>query len=119
MREADLFVLPEPARDLRLRPDRGDGQRTAVGGDPGRRRAGGAGRHAGELVEPRDPAALAAAIERVLARPFDPEALAREARERYGYDAFAAEWTAVYEALLASRRGRTSSATVRRSDSSP
>lgn len=74
---------------------------------------------AGELVEPRDPAALAAAIERVLARSFDSEALAREARERYGYHAFAAEWTAVYEELLASRRGRTSSATVRRSDSSP
>ena len=74
---------------------------------------------AGELVEPRDPAALAAAIERVLARSFDPRALARHARERYGYDAFAAEWTGVYEELLASRRGRTSSATVRRSDSSP
>ena len=73
---------------------------------------------AGELVEPRDPAALAAAIERVLARSFDPEALARQARERYGYDAFAKEWTAVYEELVSSRRGRTSLATVRRSDSS-
>ena len=73
---------------------------------------------AGELVEPRDPAALAAAIERVLARSFDAEALAREARERYGYDAFAAEWTAVYGELLASRRGSTSSATVRRNDPS-
>ena len=73
---------------------------------------------AGELVEPRDPAALAVAIERVLARSFDPQALARQAHERYGYDAFAAEWTEVYEGLLASRRGRTSSATLRRSDSS-
>ena len=67
---------------------------------------------------PRDAAALAAAIERALARDFDAAALARRAEERYGYDAFAARWTEVYERLLAERRGSTSDATRRRSDSS-
>ena len=69
-------------------------------------------------MPPRDPGALAAAIERALAREFDGAALARLAEERYGYDAFAARWTEVYERLLADRRGSTSSATRRRSDSS-
>jgi glycosyltransferase involved in cell wall biosynthesis len=73
---------------------------------------------AGELVPPRDPGALADAIERALAREFDGAELARRAEERYGYDAIAQRWTAVYERLLASRRGSTSSATRRPSDSS-
>lgn len=73
---------------------------------------------AGELVEPRDPAAFAAAVERVLERRFDPAALAQAAEERYGYAAFADSWTRLYGELLASRRGSTSSATRRRSSSS-
>jgi glycosyltransferase involved in cell wall biosynthesis len=118
MGEADLFVLPSTHETfgavlIEAMACGLPSVATRVGGVPEV-----LDETAGELVEPRDPEALAAAIRRVLARSFDPDALARRARERYGYEPFAAEWTAVYEALLASRRGRTSSATVRRSDSS-
>lgn len=67
---------------------------------------------AGALVEPRDPAALAHAIEQQLARSFDRGELHRTAERRYGYAAFAAAWTELYEEL-SSRRGSTSSATRR------
>ncbi|MDQ3434899.1 MAG: glycosyltransferase, partial [Actinomycetota bacterium] len=60
---------------------------------------------AGALVAPRDPAALAAAIEETLDRRFDPAALARAARERYSYDAFARGWSEVYDSLGARRDG--------------
>ena len=118
MGEADLFVLPSTHETfgavlIEAMASGLPSVATRVGGVPEV-----LDDTAGELVEPRDPAALAAAIERALARSFDSGELARRARERYGYDAFAAEWTSVYEELLASRRGRTSSATVRRSDSS-
>lgn len=73
---------------------------------------------AGELTEPRDPAALAEAIERALARSFDPGALAQMASERFGYRAFAERWSVTYDALEESRSGRTSSATRLRSSSS-
>jgi glycosyltransferase involved in cell wall biosynthesis len=72
---------------------------------------------AGELVAPRDPAAMARAIEVGLDRVFDAAELRALAERRYGYAVFGERWTAVYRELL-SRRGRTSFATSRRSASS-
>ncbi len=118
MREADLYVLPSINETfgcvlIEAMASGLPSVATRVGGVPEVLDA-----DAGELVEPRDPAAFAAAIERVLERRFDPGALARAAEERYGYAAFAESWTNVYEELVASRRGSTSSATRRRSSSS-
>jgi len=118
MSEADLFVLPSTHETfgcvlIEAMASGLPSVATAVGGVPEVLTE-----DAGELVPPRDPGALAAAIERALAREFDGAALARQAEERYGYDACAARWTEVYERLLADRRGSTSSATRRRSDSS-
>lgn len=118
MGEADLFVLPSTHETfgcvlIEAMASGVPSVATRVGGVPEV-----LGDDAGELVAPRDPDALAEGIERALERTFDGEALAREARERYGYDAFAERWTRVYEELLESRRGTTSSATVRRSSSS-
>jgi len=115
MSEADLFVLPSTHETfgcvlIEAMASGLPSVATAVGGVPEV-----LGNEAGELVPPGDPAALAEAIERALAREFDGDTLAREAGERYGYDAFAARWTEVYERLLASRRGSTSAATRRRS----
>jgi L-malate glycosyltransferase len=72
---------------------------------------------AGELVAARDPEALAQAIEAGLERVSDPAELRALAERSYGYAVFAERWTALYRELL-SRRGRTSSATSRRSASS-
>ena len=118
MSEADLFVLPSTHETfgcvlIEAMASGLPSVATAVGGVPEVLTD-----EAGELVPPRDSGALAAAIERALARDFDAPALARQAEERYGYEAFAARWTEVYERLLADRRGSTSSATRRRSDSS-
>jgi glycosyltransferase involved in cell wall biosynthesis len=118
MGEADLFVLPSTHETfgcvlIEAMASGLPSVATRVGGVPEV-----VEERAGELVNPGDPRALADAIERALRREFDPEALAREARERYGYDAFAREWTAVYERLIESRRGSTTSATLRRTDSS-
>jgi glycosyltransferase involved in cell wall biosynthesis len=118
MAEADLFVLPSTHETfgcvlIEAMATGLPSVATDVGGVPEVLEEG-----AGELVGPRDPGALAEAIERALDRQFDSEALAREARERYGYHAFARRWTGVYERLIASRRGSTSSATTRLSDSS-
>ncbi len=101
MRHADLFVLPSLAENLPvvLIEAQASGLpavATSVGGVPELVDAA-----AGVLVPPADPAALAAAIPTVLARDFDPAALAARARDRYGYDAIAARWTAIYERLLA------------------
>ena len=118
MAESDLFVLPSTHETfgcvlIEAMAAGVPSVATRVGGVPEVLTG-----EAGELVAPRDPNALAAGIERALDREFDGEALARDARERYGYDAFAARWTRVYEELLESRRGSTSAATVRRSASS-
>ena len=118
MGEADLFVLPSTHETfgcvlIEAMASGVPAVATRVGGVPEVLTA-----EAGELVAPRDPDALAKGIERALERKFDGEALARAARERYGYEAFAERWTGVYEELLESRRGRTSSATVRRNSSS-
>lgn len=63
---------------------------------------------AGRLVAPGDPEELAAALERALdgGGGDDPVAVARAARERYGLDAIADAWSAVYaDATACCRRG--------------
>jgi glycosyltransferase involved in cell wall biosynthesis len=100
MRAADLFVLPSLAENLPvvLIEAQASGLpavATAVGGVPEL-----VDDDAGLLAPPADSPALAAAIREALARDFDPPALAARARARYGYDAIAARWTAIYERLL-------------------
>jgi len=112
MRTADLFVLASLHETfgcvlIEARASGLGAVATRVGGvpevlDP----------KAGTLVAPRDPSALAEAIERELDRRLDRGELARTAEERYGYEAFARMWTEVYSEVL-SRRGSTSSATRR------
>jgi L-malate glycosyltransferase len=100
MRGADLFVLPSLAENLPvvLIEAQASGL-PAVATD-----VGGVSElvddAAGALVPPADPPALAAAIRDALARDFDGPALAARARDRYGYGAIAARWTAIYERLL-------------------
>lgn len=101
MRAADLFVLPSLHENLPVVLI--EAQATglpAVASD-----VGGVAElvdgEAGLLVPPGDPAALAAAIRRALDSRdgSDPAALARRARERYGYAAICERWTALYERL--------------------
>jgi glycosyltransferase involved in cell wall biosynthesis len=76
---------------------------TAVGGLPDMLEDG----RSAILVPRRDPAALAAGIERLLAAPAEREALAAEARrrlERYEIDAVAARFADLYRELLDGRR---------------
>jgi glycosyltransferase involved in cell wall biosynthesis len=100
MRAADLFVLPSLAENLPvvLIEAQASGL-PAVATD-----VGGVSElvddAAGALVPPANPAALAAAIRITLDRSFDPTALAARANDRYGYDAIAARWTAIYERVL-------------------
>ena len=120
MREADLFVLPSLHENLPVVLV----EAQASGLPAVATRVGGVAElvdeDAGRLVEAGDPAALAEAIAGVLgARDrFDASALARRAAERYGYDAIAARWTAIYGDLRRSA-GTTRSATTSRSASSP
>lgn len=100
MRAADLFVLPSLAENLPvvLIEAQASGL-PAVATD-----VGGVSElvddAAGALVPPADPAALAATIRAALTRDYDPAALAARARDRYGYAAIAARWTAIYDRLL-------------------
>ena len=103
MRGADLLVLPSLAENLPtvvleahacglpvVATDVG-GTREAL--DPS----------AGRLVAPGDDAALAGAIDAMLAAHHDREAIAARARARYGYEAIAERWEAIYRELLAAR----------------
>jgi glycosyltransferase involved in cell wall biosynthesis len=117
MRDADLFVLPSLAENLPvvLIEAQASGLpavATAVGGVPEL-----VDEHAGVLVPPGDPGALAAAIRDTLERlpSFDRPALAERAAERYGYAAVSARWTGVYERLRSARSGGSSSAGTTRS----
>ena len=120
MREADLFVLPSlnenlPVVLIEAQASGLPAVATRVGGVPELAVHG-----TGELVEPANPRALAEAIERALSgrSQLDRGALAEAAASRYGYDAIAARWTAIYEDLLSSP-GSSSRATTARSASSP
>ena len=118
MREADLFVLPSLAENLPvvLIEAMASGLpavATSVGGVPEM-----LGPDDGELVEPGDAGALAAGIRAAAGRDFDPAAMAGRAGERWSYAAVSGRWTEIYEDLL-SRRGNSSSATRRRTASSP
>ena len=117
MAEADLFVLPSlhenlPCVLIEAMASGLPAVASRVGGVPELLSP-----DVGRLVAPRDPAALAEAIEGTLDREFDPGQLHRRAEEDYGYEAFARGWAQVYEDL-SSRRGRISSATRRRSSGS-
>jgi glycosyltransferase involved in cell wall biosynthesis len=103
MREADLLVLPSLHETfgcvlIEAMASGLPSVATRVGGVPEVLTP-----EAGALVAPRDPAALAAAIEETLGREFDAAKLAQAARERYSYDAFARAWSEVYESLGAGR----------------
>lgn len=107
MRGADLFVLPShhenlPCVLLEAQSSGLPAVATAVGGvpeliDPS----------TGVICPPHDPASLAAAIAGALERrrEFDPVAMHASAAARYGYDAFAARWTELYEQLATRERG--------------
>ena len=120
MREADLFVLPSlhenlPVVLVEAQASGLPAVATRVGGVPEL-----VDEDAGRLVQARDPAALAEAIAGTLAgrENYDSAGLARRTRERYGFDAIAERWTAIYEDLRRSA-GMTRSATSTRSASSP
>jgi glycosyltransferase involved in cell wall biosynthesis len=61
----------------------------------------------GILVPPRDPAALAEAIETVADREFDRDALAARARDRYGIEAVGRLWDEIYSSLGSTRSSTT------------
>jgi len=118
MREADLFVLPSLHENLPVVLV----EAQASGLPAVATRVGGVGElvddDAGELVAAGDSAALAEALGRALARrgSYDAPALALRATERFGYEAVAARWSALYEEL---RSGASRSAILARGDSQP
>jgi glycosyltransferase involved in cell wall biosynthesis len=65
---------------------------------------------AGRLVRSGDDVALAVAIEAVLGSrgDYDRSVIATRARERYGYEAVAARWDAIYRELLTRPRASRS-----------
>lgn len=108
MRSADLFVLPSRFENLPcvLIEAMASGLpvvSTGVGGIPEM-----ISELDGRLVSPDDPAALAAAIERVLSGPdsFDRHEIATRAGARYSLEAVGAQLHAIYDAVCsAARRG--------------
>ena len=97
MREAGLFVLPSLAENLPvvLIEAMASGLpsvATRVGGVPEM-----LGDGDGELVQPGDAAALAAAVRTAAGRSFDPQDMAARARARYSYAAVCARWSEIYD----------------------
>lgn len=100
MRECDLFVLPSvfenlPCVLIEAMASGLPAVATAVGGVPELLDG------AGVLCPPADPGALATAIATALQEPgrFDQRTLSESARRRFGYETFAATWTAIYDEL--------------------
>jgi len=106
MRESDLFVLPSRFENLPCVIIEGMTSglpvvSTAVGGIPEL-----VSERDGVLVPPETPALLADALDRVLSNltGFDRDEIAARARDRYGLAVVGAQFDAIYESVLASRR---------------
>jgi glycosyltransferase involved in cell wall biosynthesis len=102
MRDADLFVLPShhenlPTVLIEAQASGLPAVASAVGGVPEVIDSA-----TGRLVAPRDPQALGRAIAEMLEarQQFDPVRIAEAARDRYGYEAFAARWSELYARLV-------------------
>jgi glycosyltransferase involved in cell wall biosynthesis len=103
MRRADLLVLPSLAENLPtvVLEAHACGLPVVATDVGGTREAIDA--RAGRVVTPGDAGTLADAIGAVLACDHDHVAIADRARARYGYDAIAARWDAIYREVLAAR----------------
>jgi glycosyltransferase involved in cell wall biosynthesis len=119
MRRADLLVLPSLHENLPVVL----AEAMASGLPAVATRVGGVAdlldhEGAGTLVSPGDPEALAEAIRGRLDAPRpDPAELAARAAERFGYETLGRTWDEIYDELLESRGGSTSSRTTRASSS--
>jgi glycosyltransferase involved in cell wall biosynthesis len=114
MRAADLFVMPSnfETQGVVLLESMCSGipvVSTAVGGIPEIVSA-----EDGILVEPRDPAALADALDRVLSDPgrFDGRAIAARAAARFGYEAVGTRLAAIYAEVTLARGKRMAEPTA-------
>lgn len=112
MRRADLLVVPSLAENqpVVLLEAQASGLPVVASDVGGVREVVDA--FAGRLVPSGDVDALAGAIKAVLAAPghYDRSMIATRARERYGREAVAARWDAIYHELVAARRASRSDA---------
>lgn len=106
LREADIFVITShydsnPCAVIEALASGLPIVATAVGGIPEMVTDG-----LGILADPGRPAGIAAAIDAALERPWDHDAIAETARDRYGFDRVGAELTAIYDEAVERRRRR-------------
>jgi glycosyltransferase involved in cell wall biosynthesis len=103
LRRSDLFVIASrydsnPCAVIEALASGAPVVGTAVGGIPEMITDG-----TGLLATSGSPASIAAAIETALERTWDREAIARSAKERYGFDRVGSDFAAVYEGAIARR----------------